>query len=345
MSEPSTETCQAMRFDVRVPLVASRARKALLDAGEQITPEALAKVLTKEDLNKLGGCLRTSVQKEGKDAIEKYKACLSDADRRKWIAAFVLDPDASRLVAKFTQTRSLVSGTQGRVLWLTVPQLSGPLFFNNKDHAELAAKGLPSRPHELKSLSDAGVLQYRHEVTEEVWKKFTAQEFKTEATADLTPDDYNKTDAAISTDAPPAPKRSRKNTTPVQLSPASKARHEVVQERNAALKVLKESNATAKRKAETYRKELDVNTRSAESLLTKGFPREMVEFYVSAFTPVSTEASELITLWAEIAAKDSGLMSKEEIDDIRTNVEANTKDLDTRYQELDGNMKQLKKLG
>ena len=57
-----------LKYDCKIPKTVQEARRKLLESGEVVSVDSITKVLSKEDLNKLGSTLRTALNKEGGEA-------------------------------------------------------------------------------------------------------------------------------------------------------------------------------------------------------------------------------------------------------------------------------------
>ena len=81
-------------LDSKVPLPVARARDHLSALGLEITPENISQHLDKAEINKLMGCMRTSL-KSSKEASQQFGSSTDHKSRREYLAAFLIEPDVS----------------------------------------------------------------------------------------------------------------------------------------------------------------------------------------------------------------------------------------------------------
>ena len=246
--------------DVRVPAAIAEARKLLSEAGKDINADNLKEVLTPTMLNKCASAMRTAMKnKASSETVEQYKLASSDKKRREWLASFVLDPDVSKCFGSHVTTVQNKTSEQGRRLWLTIKQLSSPMFFNCEEHALAMAEGAPERPSQYPQLANKGVKEYQIEVTEEQWKKVRKEEVSISASSDMSAEDYKKVKAAMDSDsAPPAKKKKAGSPKdPEQMTPEERARHEAQAAKKTVLTAFNAAQKGAKQLAEKIRKEVD----------------------------------------------------------------------------------------
>ena len=185
----------------RVPLAVARARDHLSALGLEITPENITQHLDKAEINKLMGCMRTSL-KSNKEASHQFVSSTDHKSRREYLAAFLLEPDVSKCQAFNRTSKENVSGFRGKKVWLTLSQMASPAYFNSVEDAELIAKDCPERAHELPSMAAQGKKQYEVELTEEIWERLNKEKVEVNARADLKASDYEKIKEQMEMDMP-----------------------------------------------------------------------------------------------------------------------------------------------
>ncbi|CAK0810102.1 unnamed protein product [Prorocentrum cordatum] len=106
----------------------------------------------------MGYYLKTKMPK----AHSEYsKPGMPDAEKIAWLVRFTMDPSSGG--CKGTTSTEISRETESGVkdIWVTQDQLAGPLYLNNRAHADAMIKDLDSRPHKRsKTLRDMGVLEY-----------------------------------------------------------------------------------------------------------------------------------------------------------------------------------------
>jgi len=100
-----------------------------------------------------------------------YRRCESDQQRHQWIMDYILDPQKVKHEGSTTIRRESLTESKDTFVWVTEEELASSRYMNSQEHAKLAVKCLPSRPHDLDYLAKAGVLQYYYNTKEEVNKK------------------------------------------------------------------------------------------------------------------------------------------------------------------------------
>ena len=82
-----------MAPEPKVPKAVARAREALKARGLDPSGQNLKQALPKEDLNRLASTFRGAMSEEAKAG---YQQLGTDADRRNWIAQYVIDPSCAQ---------------------------------------------------------------------------------------------------------------------------------------------------------------------------------------------------------------------------------------------------------
>lgn len=141
----------------KVPKPVLNIRKALAEHNAEPTVENLQKFVSKKDLNNLASNLRNTMSAEAKDMYSKLS---TDADRRMWLAQYVVDP--KQVTARgFNRTTAFdKASSDSKAEWLTETQIAKEL--NDPDTAKLLVSSgdLQERPHEFPSLAKQGMKQY-----------------------------------------------------------------------------------------------------------------------------------------------------------------------------------------
>ena len=84
----------------------------------------------------------------------------------------MIDPASATSVTGFNRaTNSSTTANESEEVWVTLEQLSGPMYLNSMEHAAITIKSLPSQPHDDDNLAAAGVLQYRYSSSKNKSKK------------------------------------------------------------------------------------------------------------------------------------------------------------------------------
>ena len=164
----------------QLPRAAAEFKKLLESQGGGVNADAIAK-LDSKDRNKVSCAMMKNMSVE---AQLKYKALTVDNDRHAFIAEYILDPKDKTCKAINSISRIGESGTKNEIVWVTLDELGGPKYMNSTANAKVAITTMESKPHENKSLADAGVLVYKQEIVKAVMKKITQERAELQATAD-----------------------------------------------------------------------------------------------------------------------------------------------------------------
>ena len=96
-----------------------------------------------------------------------------------------------------------------------------------------------------------------------------------------------------------------------------------------------------KRAADKGRKAANTSKDSAETIVTKGYPKEMVVHFLTQLKPLQDGCNDALDKWSASSKLDLKDYTPEDIDKLRTEVEANTasveqilKDSDTVRKEI-----------
>ena len=332
-------------LDSKVPKAVLLARQKLQAQHLDITAENLGKALTSSDLSTLASAMRYNLNKGDDEKLKSdYKNIDSDDERRKWMAAYCVDPNVSRCFAFQKTTREITSGTKVRKIWLTLEQMAGPLVFNSMVHAEIVAKKAPERPSQYAALAEEGIMEYHVEVTEEVFMRLTKDEVGVRAESEMSADDYSKVKRTMDgTSAPPKPKRQKLEKVPLEdMTPNSKTKLLEAQKRSAATKDFQQYHKSAKSLGDKLRREVEEQTKVAESLPEHGLPKQMAEYYLSGFNPIMAMAAAVIDTCAEYMMVDLTMATSTEIQTMARTLKEKQSELESEKTEFDAKKKQLK---
>ena len=134
----------------KVPKAVQNARVKVENNGESMSPAALKRALTSAELNSLQTSFRAVMSAE---AREGYRQLATDDERRSYLCQFILDPEIAKTngfnkSVAFDEAADVA--TEG---WVTLEELGGPQYLNSRYHADIMAKTLPERPHEVPELA------------------------------------------------------------------------------------------------------------------------------------------------------------------------------------------------
>ena len=260
-----------MGAEPKIPKPVQRARELLQAHGLDSTAANLWKVLPKEELNKLTGAFRSSLNDEAKVG---YQQLGTDAEKRGWIAQYVMDPQVA-VCNGFNKTTAFVSESRkGTSSWKTEKQIAAVL--KSDDDAKLLCESgdLKDRPHEFASLAAKGLKQYYYTADEHLAEAGTIKESGVQAKAELTPMQFQEVKEDIANNFGKAGKRKTSRPVKAPESEASKRLRAAVATRASSLKQLKGLNDKTQ-----------VELESAESVLPKlvmkGYPEQMEIFLAS----------------------------------------------------------------
>ena len=187
--------------------------------------------VTPENVSKAGGKMRNQAMNAmkrhiGDDKKAEYEKLNSDAERREWLAEYILNPAEGGCLGKNWTQRTSVSSNKTAWVWLTQAELEGPRWLNSKELAEIAISSMASRKHSTnRALSDAGVLEYRHEIRKEEMTKAIEEGARLEQAAEVDPKHYTAMVEHM---------RNSKNTGDEDTRPAKRSRASIAKEKAAA---------------------------------------------------------------------------------------------------------------
>ena len=229
-------------LDITLPKAVADARKTVEDTKafkEGDVPalaDALKANLVAKQYNSLGATFRARMNDNTKEA---YHQLDKDRERREMIATFVLDPACCTSIEGYNKTfKYSEKKEQEREVWITEAQMAGSEFMNSKEHAKLfcdSMKGTTQeRPHEQPVFAKAGIMQYHWTDSQTIKTVGDRQENDTNATSDLTAEEYQEVHAEL-TKSPGASSTKKRRTTSkpkVAKSPEEIMMDEATQEKN-----------------------------------------------------------------------------------------------------------------
>jgi TPP-dependent trihydroxycyclohexane-1,2-dione (THcHDO) dehydratase len=127
---------------------------------DNLDANKLYAALDPKQVNSLASGFRGAMSPQVKSGY----ANMSPAERREWLAQYVLDPETG-VNHGFSETKSVNSRKNRETTeWLTEAELGGPKWLNAPHHASILVKSgsLPSRLHEIQALADEKVYQYEY---------------------------------------------------------------------------------------------------------------------------------------------------------------------------------------
>ena len=332
---------------LKVPTAIQKAREALQKAGLPITAENLQQTLSRDEYNKAQGCLRyalkASKEPGAEAALVKYQdKQLTDNMKSQWLAKFVLDPNCARCFAEESHEKISVNGSRGKKVWLTLAQMAGPKYWNSQDDAKLIAQDSESRPHTSPSMAAAGRKEFHVELTEEIWERVNADKVKIRAEANMDPAHFAQMRKEIGSEhKAPARKKSRSVLALENGSPEEKAQSKQVQDLKKLITSFNVSNGILKRQADKHKKVSQQAIADAQTLLEKGYPQVMVDFYVAMFTELKDLCGKSLDKWAANACWISEANAMTDIAAKKTEADEEVKALDDAADKLGSKIKDV----
>lgn len=149
-----------------------------------------------------------------------YKRCQTDVERHQWIMDYILDPQKVKHEGSTTIRRESLTESKDTFVWVTEEELASSRYMNSQEHAKLAVKCLPSRPHDLDYLAKAGVLQYYYNTKEESNKKLISEAAELTQHSELTAKEAEETREHMSNSRNPGEEqpKSKKTKKMLQIS-------------------------------------------------------------------------------------------------------------------------------
>eukprot|EP00974_Lingulodinium_polyedra_P115236 11154456-Lingulodinium_polyedra.AAC.1 len=190
------------------------------------------------------------------------------------MAAFVMDPKVCACEGLNSTRNKDTQRKRGTFQWLTLDQLAGPKWLNNRVHAEIAIKSLEEREHENPDLAKEGIKQYKYIEKTEVHDKVNERISEVSQKSELTAQEFEQVEKDMDQNdlEKPPPKKRRQGKEPKIETPEQKALKTATNARTSALRKLK---------AELDRANSEV--RSCEDLVGKmvglGYPDSMMMWF------------------------------------------------------------------
>ena len=167
LEEPTKQTTRGSAANL--PASAQKVVDNLRANGVEITGEGLKNALSHPEMKRLYSTMEYHNNQHNRDAADAYRnQRLSTNDRRQWLARFLLRPASGGCVGVSEHQAVHDELDVEDENWLTLDTLSGPVYFNNFDHAKIVCATLPSRPHENVGLAAEGVMQYLYASSKKV---------------------------------------------------------------------------------------------------------------------------------------------------------------------------------
>ena len=271
-------------------------RKMLEEQGLALNGDNLVKILPKDEYQKLFASYRRAMDPQVKN---DYKSnCASDAERRAWLAHYVLDP-ASAVHKGYNRVEvheSEQKKVQGQ--WLHEAQIAGPNYLNCKELTKLILPELTPRLSQFKALAEKGLQQYYFsmEMMESTIGK--AQTAGVYSEGDMAADQavaVRDSMLAAEVTEKAAPKR---KATPraAPESPSKKLRRDAVSLRLQMSKKLKAVIDKSVNDALTYEKDI-------AKLTEKGYPPEMQSWCASKLEPLREDTATAQAVYNEELVK------------------------------------------
>ena len=145
---------------------ANQLPKACADLKEALNGNVTADALADPNLatlrNRAFGGMRNALASLHVEKAAEFRRLESDAERRAWLAEYLLDPKSGGCVGKNWTSRTTKKTDEDKEVWATQSMLEGPMFFNCPKVTAIAIKGMESRPHkDNPALREAGILEYK----------------------------------------------------------------------------------------------------------------------------------------------------------------------------------------
>ena len=182
------------------------------------------------------------------------------------------------------------------------------------------------------------------ELTEEIWERLNKESVEVNARADLKASDYEKIKEQMEMDMP-RKNKPKKRVAVEQLTPEAVAQKAADESKKKAQAAYALALGSLKRTADKHRDSVKKSKDMAASLKGKGYPKEMAEFFLLQFDPVSDVITKALDDWAAWSKADINSLSEAEIDQARVEqVESCQSGLETKVKTLDGTRRELTKI-
>jgi hypothetical protein len=306
------------------PVVAARGKLQ----GEEITAENLTKFLNKAELNNLANSFRNTMTAQVKDDYSKLK---SDADRRGWLAQYIIDPQTASCSGFNKTTAFNKTSSDTEACWLHQSQIAGPNYLNDPAAAAiLCASGeLADRASEFASLAAKGWKQFYFSMAMVRTSTGSKDENGVQADSDLQGGEFTEVkDHIVNSLGKPVQKKR-----PAVKEPESaekKQRREVISMKSIAMRKCKA--LIDKTTNELVTIEVDL-----PNLTLKGYPELMIDWCKAKIQMMRDHIGVAQQVYNDEVVKVSQDSSKTE------EIEADGKKIDQALQALDSSFSEWKK--
>lgn len=245
---------------------------------------------TAEDVEKLSPKQRKDLQSvmlyAFKGQPDKWKEY--EANRDESIRKFVMDCSMGINTCTSKTTVTHRKTYAGKEFWLTISQLSSPLYLNDTEHAEIVATdGRPRRPFQKsQALAQKGVEEFRYTVDEIHAMKKTTFEAGVENKCEMSTEHYDQVKAAMEEDFTTGPKKSKKQKT---TTPPKKP-HEIFQRLAISRSGCTKALSSIKQACDKATKDCSKVEDAKKKLMLKGWP-ELLGNHLSAEAAKVLDAS------------------------------------------------------
>eukprot|EP00959_Pyramimonas_sp_CCMP1952_P076513 1598789-Pyramimonas_sp.AAC.1 len=287
--------------------------------------------------------LGTTLKNEWPAEYAKYQKMTDDLEKRRWLAAFMVDPECGITTIANTVEREVYDDEMEEDEWVTEDQLGGPLYLNNPRHASIAVRTMISRPFKgNQALQEEGVKQYNYTKYKTLHGKRTSKKATLETKAEMEPEDVQNVrehmqDAEVVTPRPDArrggPGNKRRRTQPgdprpdpqpVDMTPRKKAKKEAIEKFETATK-------TTKTYHDKVSRELGMVALVKQKLERKGWGEAPINFLTTQTATQVTECESLFKTWAEAKNVTLADLSTEAIEQETVKLESAKKALEDSY--------------
>ena len=145
---------------------------------EDLSPDVMAEKLGASKMRDLFSSMRAHLQKHQPAVYTTYLAqtSKSDADKRAWLARFIIVPESGGCTAESENKVSHIDAEQETEQWVTLDMLGGPSFLNNPEHAHIMVLEMESRPFKKSTALAANVvLEYKRTTDTKRMLRHTAE--------------------------------------------------------------------------------------------------------------------------------------------------------------------------
>lgn len=276
---------------------------------------------------KLNYSLKKMAEGGKSEHLEEFKA-LSVKDKQGWVSKFKVDPTMAWLEASTETTVGIEKHNHEQIVKLTPEQLGGPMYLNSEEHASILISSgwLTTKPHELKPLADAGVVQVEWSTKWKTLDDFFKDQSSVKATGEVSKDDYEKVTSAMTKDWGIA---TQKKTPTKNSTPDEELKKKAEKEKSKLL-------AQAQTVVTSYKAKISAAT--IDPLLVKvqarPWGKDVAPVIEKEVETINTMIEELHAAWAAetlVVKTESHKFDKAKIDNGIKKVEKAYGDLDTKW--------------